>query len=102
MRRRCGRFSGMPRCAVGVAEPLCRMVPGAALLANTSRQTNGILVFESGLRFLVETGSNNTSAFSGAQRPNMTGDPALPNDRSTQDKLAKWFDTSVFSQPAAF
>src|SRR5262249_15772747 len=36
------------------------------------------------------------------QRPNVGGDPNLPSDRSTQDKLGAWFNTKVFSQPAAF
>jgi hypothetical protein len=65
-------------------------------------QFNGIATFESGLPFLIQNSSNNSSAFSSVQRPNVSGNPALPSDRPTQDRLAEWFDTTVFSQPAAF
>ena len=53
----------------------------------------------SGPVFTVITASNTTNAFpAGSLRPNVTGDPSLPSD---QRKLARWFDTSAFSQPAA-
>ncbi len=48
----------------------------------------------------VTTGSD--TAFSGTpnQRPNVSGNPVLPTDRSTAQKLAEWMDPSVFSSPA--
>ena len=56
--------------------------------------------FESGPAFTVITASNSTNAFpAGALRPNISGDPSLPSDQRT---IARWFDTSVFSQPANF
>jgi hypothetical protein len=65
-------------------------------------QVNGIVVFESGLPFQLQNSSNNSSAFSAVQRPNVRANPALPEDRARDEKLGRWFDTSVFSQPAAF
>jgi len=61
----------------------------------------GVLeTFESGPAFTVVTASNTTNAFpAGALRPNVSGDPSLPSDQRT---IARWFDTSVFSQPANF
>src|SRR5207244_1528619 len=58
--------------------------------------------FQAGRPLLIVTSSNNTGIFSDDQRPNVNGDPFLPSDRATKDKLAKWFETSVFSQPAPF
>ncbi len=34
------------------------------------------------------------------QRPNVNGNPILPSDRSLSEKLAQWFDSTVFSKPA--
>jgi hypothetical protein len=65
-------------------------------------QVNGITTFQSGMPLIIENNSSNTGAFSDLQRPNVNGDPNLPNNRSTQAKLAQWFNTSAFSQPAAF
>jgi hypothetical protein len=65
-------------------------------------QVNGITTFQSGRTFLISNSSNNSGAFSATQRPNVNGNPELPGGRPTQERLARWFDTSVFSQPAAY
>jgi hypothetical protein len=66
-------------------------------------QVNGIVTFSTGVPLAISTAQNNSQSFSAAQRPNVNGrSPALPGGRSTDEKIAKWFDTSVFSQPAAF
>jgi hypothetical protein len=62
-------------------------------------QVNGMTVFRSGRAFLMRNRSNNSGSFSAEQRPNVNGNPRLPGNRPTDDKLAEWFDTSVFSQP---
>ncbi len=55
--------------------------------------------FESGPAFTVTTASNTTNAFpAGTLRPNLSGDLSLSSDQRT---LARWFNTSLFSQPAA-
>jgi hypothetical protein len=48
------------------------------------------------------TAPNNMNGFSALQRPNVVGDAKLPGGRSTQEKLAEWFNTRAFAQPAAF
>ncbi|MEP7273415.1 MAG: TonB-dependent receptor, partial [Acidobacteriota bacterium] len=35
-------------------------------------------------------------------RPNLVGDPSLSGDRSTGEKVAQWFNTAAFTQPAQF
>lgn len=66
-------------------------------------QLNGILTFSTGVPLAISTAQNNSQSFSATQRPNVNGqNPALPTGRSTEEKLTEWFDTSVFSQPAAF
>ena len=64
---------------------------------------NGILTFSTGVPLVILDSQNNSQSFSAAQRPNVNGsDPNPPGNRSLGEILAKWFDTSVFSQPAAF
>jgi hypothetical protein len=65
-------------------------------------QANGVTVFRSGRTIQMENSSNNSGSGSAVQRPNVNGDPRLSSDRSTDEKLAEWFDTSVFSQPVAY
>jgi len=65
-------------------------------------QLNGMTTFQGGLPFLLVNRSNNSNAFSATQRPNVNGDPKVPAERPTNEKLARWFDPNVFSQPAAF
>jgi hypothetical protein len=66
-------------------------------------QINGIVTFATGVPLAVSTAQNNSQSFSATQRPNVNGkDPNLGGGRSTDDRLARWFDTSVFTQPAPF
>ena len=66
-------------------------------------QINGIVTMATGIPLAVANAQNNSQAFSAAQRPNVNGNtPNLPGGRSTDDRLTHWFDTSIFSQPAAF
>ena len=65
-------------------------------------QVNGILTFQSGSPLQVQNASNNSNAFTTVQRPNVSGDLQLSGDRSTQEKLSQWFNTTAFSQPASF
>jgi len=66
-------------------------------------QLNGIVTFSTGVPLAIANQQNNSQSYSATQRPNVDGrDPKLPGSRSTDDKLARWFDTSIFSQPAPF
>jgi hypothetical protein len=85
---------------------------GKALAGNLSRvadalianwQLNGIVTLSTGAPLAIATAQNNSQSFSATQRPNVNGkDPKLPAGRTTDEMLARWFDTSVFSQPAPF
>ena len=55
----------------------------------------------SGVPVNVVTGQDNALSGTPQQRPNVKGSPELPSDRPLQDKLAHWFDASVFSYPTA-
>jgi hypothetical protein len=71
-------------------------------------QVNGIVTFQSGFPLAINTATNTSNLFSddgGADsslRPNVSGNIALPSDRPLQNRLAQWFNTSLFSQPAPF
>ncbi|MBI3680647.1 MAG: TonB-dependent receptor [Acidobacteria bacterium] len=66
-------------------------------------QLNGIVTFSTGVPLAIANQQNNSQSFSATQFPNVNGkDPKLSSDRPSDEKLARWFDTSVFSQPAAF
>ncbi len=59
-----------------------------------------LTVFQTGAPFTVVTQTNNTNAFSaGAQRASVASNPNFDSDQRT---VARWFDTSVFGQPAIF
>ncbi len=45
---------------------------------------------------------NRTNAFSPQNRPNVVGDPRLPDGRSRNDFLNAWFNTAAFAEPAQF
>lgn len=63
-------------------------------------QINGIVSMQSG-NALGITSRNAIGAFTQANRANNNGKSAKL-DIDAHDRLARWFDTSVFSQPAAF
>src|SRR5687768_8936554 len=65
-------------------------------------QLNGIVTLSTGVPLAITNGQNNSGSYSAAQRPNVNGSPALANGRSIDERLNRWFDTSVFSQPAPF
>ena len=56
-------------------------------------QVNGIYTYESGGPLVIR-GANN---FTGINRPNLVGDPTLPEDQHT---VAHWFNTAAFANPA--
>jgi hypothetical protein len=64
-------------------------------------QVNGIVTYATAPPLAI-TAPNNVNANTTTQRPNQLHDAALTSDRSTTARLQQWFDTSAFSQPAAF
>ena len=65
-------------------------------------QVNGISTFQSGTPLIVSTVLNNTGIYTPGQRPLNNGQSAKITGGSTDERLARWFDTSVFSQPPSF
>ena len=59
------------------------------------------MTFQSGLPLIVTQGQNNVGLFNPTQRPTWNGNDANLSG-STNDKLAKWFDTSAFAITPAF
>jgi hypothetical protein len=64
-------------------------------------QFNGITTFQSGTPLIITSGQNNAGIFSPGQRPNMSGSAKI-TEGTRSDRIAKWFDTSVFSFAPAF
>ena len=63
-------------------------------------QVNGIVTIQSGTPLTV-TASNTAGLFNPVTRANWNGeDPTLDTPR--EERLQRWFNTAVFSQPAAF
>jgi hypothetical protein len=63
-------------------------------------QVNGILIVQSGTPLTISA-SNTAGLFNPVTRANWNGqDPRL--DGPGEERLQRWFDTSAFSQPAAF
>ena len=69
-----------------------RMVVGGWRLA-------GIMSYLSGTPITVVSGVDRALTGCGngcsGQRPNLNGDPTLPDNRSTEEKIAQWFNTSA-------
>jgi len=63
-------------------------------------QFNGILTFQRGLP-LALSAANNVNAFNDGERPNNNGTSARISG-GVESRLNEYFNTSVFSQPAAF
>jgi len=63
-------------------------------------QINGIVTVQSGTPLTISA-SNTAGLFNPVTRANWNGDnPGLDTPR--EERLQRWFDTTVFSQPAAF
>jgi hypothetical protein len=67
-------------------------------------QVNGITTFQTGLPIYITGITNNTNIGTSSQRANNNGHTAYidHSGQSIDQKMAMWFDPSVFSQPAAF
>jgi hypothetical protein len=60
----------------------------------------GILALQSGVGLSVTSGVDNARSGTGGQRADISGDPELPSDRPTEEKILQWFDPSVYSPNA--
>ncbi len=62
-------------------------------------QANGILTLSKGLPLRLGVSQNTSFSFGGGQPPDSTGVSA---DLGSNKTIARWFDTSQFTQPAPF
>src|ERR1043166_2801346 len=62
---------------------------------------NGIDSFQTGRPLAITTSVNSSQSFNGTERPNSTGVSAKLHG-PVKDRLDRYFDTSQFTQPAAF
>jgi hypothetical protein len=72
--------------------------PRFANLLVAGWQVNGILAWQTGTPIVLSKALNQTNIFAADQRPNNNGQSAGLSDPT----IARWFNTSVFSQPASF
>jgi len=61
-------------------------------------QLSGIATLQKGTPINITSGRDNSLRGVGRDRPNNLGDANLPGDRSTNEKLLRYFDTSKFVQ----
>lgn len=85
----------------GKGQPLASGVTGVVDKLISGWGVNGITTFQSGFPLGLSTAVNLTNSFGGGSRPNWTGQKATLSGPA-QQRLARWFDTTQFSQPAAF
>ncbi|MCU1263348.1 MAG: hypothetical protein JWO80_6233 [Bryobacterales bacterium] len=72
--------------------------PGVVNLLVSGWQANGILSWQTGTPIIIGGVVNQTNIFTAAQRPTNNGHSAALSNPT----IDRWFDTSVFSQPAPF
>ncbi len=87
------------------------MGKGRKYLANANALTQatlggwgvqGVTTLQTGFPLHFSTASNNTNSFGGGSRPNVTAGCNEATSGSATSRLADWFSTSCFSQPAPF
>ncbi|HYP14784.1 MAG TPA: TonB-dependent receptor [Bryobacteraceae bacterium] len=61
-------------------------------------QFSGIATLQAGTPINIVSGRDNSLRGVGRDRPNVLGDPNLSSDRPKAEKLARYFDTSMFAQ----
>jgi hypothetical protein len=87
---------------VGKGHALLGNVHGIADKVVSGWGVNGVSTFQSGYPLGFTTNTNLTNSFGGGSRPNVVGGCNKGIDGSAQSRLNQWFNTSCFTQPAAF
>jgi hypothetical protein len=82
----------------GKGKPFANSAPRFANALISGWQVNGILTFQSGTPAVLQPAVNQTGIFTDNQPPDNNGQSAT----LTNPTINRWFNTSVFSQPAAF
>jgi hypothetical protein len=88
----------------GGGKKFLNSLPRALDLAVKGWQANGITTFQTGLPIYITGITNNTNIGTSSQRANNNGKSAYidHSGQTTDQRMAKWFDPTVFSQPPAF
>jgi hypothetical protein len=90
-------FSSNYNLPFGKGRPLLSNMNSVGQFLLGGWQANGILTLQTGTPVIVTQNVNNTNLGSAGQRPDNNGTSAKITGGTTNDRLAKWFDTSVFS-----
>ena len=91
-------LSGVYELPVGSGKPLSIENPALGLVFG-GWSLGVIAEARTGSPFGIIEQTNRTNAFAHGQRPNLLGDPTLSGSRSKSERLAQWFDTSLFEAP---
>jgi hypothetical protein len=83
---------------VGRGKPLLSVLPRIPNAIVGGWRVTGITTFQIGRPLAITTASNNTNSYGGGSRPNSNGQTAKLSDPT----INRWFNTSVFSQPAPY
>jgi len=83
---------------------LLRSLPGWLDRIVRGWQVSGITTLQRGLPLIIGGITNNTNIFTTSQRANNNGQSAYINHggHNKDQRMARWFDYTVFSQPPAF
>ncbi len=76
------------------ASPILRFVAG-------NWHLNGLVTMRSGMPFNVVSGQDIALSGTPNQRPDVVGNPYLPDNRSRGEKILAWFDRTAFARPVA-
>ena len=87
---------------IGKGRALGGSVPRIVDLVIGGWQLNCVAILQSGQILNITSSTNTTNSLGGGQRPNSTGKSAKLSPASTDAMLSRYFDTSVFTQPAPF
>ena len=94
-------LSGTWELPFGKGKALLSAARGPLGLMVGGWQLNGIFTVQGGFPLGLTTASNQTNSFGGGSRPNNNGQSAALSG-APRTRVDRWFNTSVFSQPANF
>jgi hypothetical protein len=86
----------------GKGQKFLSNVSGAADKVISGWGINGVSTFQSGFPLGLTTNVNLSNSFGGGSRPNVVAGCHDGISGSAQSRLNEWFNTSCFTQPAAF
>ena len=93
-------FSGTWELPFGKGHALLGSAQGPLQVVAGGWQVNAIVTLQGGFPLGIGTAANLTNSFGGGSRPNNNGTSAALS--GSERTLDRWFNTSVFSQPAPF